>query len=42
MGFGGLTVSLAKEFPNEVILGIEIRAKVKSKYFYEFLEESAI
>lgn len=28
MGFGGLTVALAREFPDEVILGLEIRPKV--------------
>lgn len=30
MGFGGLTVALAKEFPEETVMGIEIRAKVSS------------
>jgi tRNA (guanine-N7-)-methyltransferase len=28
MGFGGLTVALAREFPDEVVLGLEIRPKV--------------
>lgn len=28
MGFGGLTVSLATSLPNNLVLGMEIRAKV--------------
>ena len=28
MGFGGLTVALAQLFPNKLVLGMEIRAKV--------------
>jgi len=30
MGFGGLTVSLATSLPNNLVLGMEIRAKVSS------------
>ena len=30
MGFGGLTVSLATSLPNNLVLGMEIRAKVGS------------
>ena len=29
MGFGGLTVSLATSLPNNLVLGMEIRAKVR-------------
>lgn len=28
MGFGGLTVALAKHYPEETVMGIEIRARV--------------
>ncbi len=28
MGFGGLTVALAKEYPDKLVLGMEIRPKV--------------
>ena len=28
MGFGGLTVALAKLFPDQLVLGMEIRAKL--------------
>ena len=28
MGFGGLTVALAELFPEKLVLGMEIRAKV--------------
>ena len=28
MGFGGLTVALARNFPDKVVMGMEIRAKV--------------
>eukprot|EP01035_Chromulina_nebulosa_P017616 gene17616-23191_t len=28
MGFGGLTIALAKTYPNQLVLGMEIRAKV--------------
>ena len=28
MGFGGLTISLADKFPDKLVLGMEIRAKV--------------
>ena len=33
MGFGGLTVALAEIFPEKLVLGMEIRAKVQ-EYFY--------
>ena len=29
MGFGGLTVALAEIFPEKLVLGMEIRAKVR-------------
>jgi tRNA (guanine-N7-)-methyltransferase len=28
MGFGGLTIALAQLFPDKLVLGMEIRAKV--------------
>lgn len=35
MGFGGLTVSLAELFPDKLVLGMEIRAKVMPRLFLE-------
>ena len=37
MGFGGLTVALAEIFPEKLVLGMEIRAKVHKRIVVSIL-----
>ena len=39
MGFGGLTVALAEIFPEKLVLGMEIRAKVCKLWDRDFYND---
>ena len=41
-GFGGLTLGLSELYPDKLILGMEIRAKVTKQYHYPDVKVSSL